>query len=288
MTDNDKSVTALEEFGIGVRTAVMGVLNVTPDSFYDGGRFRDAGAAVERAAQMAAEGADIIDVGGESTRPGADPVPADEEASRVVPVIERLVQRLDVPVSIDTCKASVAERALDAGARMLNDVGGLRLDPEMARVAAQHDAAVVIMHMKGTPRDMQLNPTYEDVIGEITEFLRRSIGLAVEAGVREERIIVDPGIGFGKRPEHNIEILARLGEFRSLGRPIMVGTSRKSFIGGILGVPAEERLMGTMATVALAIREGASVVRVHDVKEAVQVARVADAVCAAMPAREQT
>jgi dihydropteroate synthase len=263
---------------LGIRTHIMGVLNVTPDSFSDGGLYLDTDKAVERALEIEEEGADIIDIGGESTRPGALPISPEEELSRVIPVIERLSSRLKIPISIDTYKAQVAREAIEAGASIINDISGLRFDPEMASVAAQYDVPLIIMHIKGTPRDMQINPVYQDIIGEIFEFLHDGISIALKAGVYEDKIIIDPGIGFGKTFEHNLEIINRLDEFRSLGRPILFGPSRKSFIGKILDLPADDRLEGTAAAVAIGIIKGADIVRVHDVRSMVRVARVADAI----------
>jgi dihydropteroate synthase len=264
---------------LGKRTLVMGILNVTPDSFSDGGRFLDRDAAVRHALAMARDGADIIDVGGESTRPGGEPVSVEEEIVRVVPVISELAARIERPISIDTYKSATAAAALDAGASMINDISGMAFDPEMRKLAAARRCPVILMHIKGTPRDMQKNPTYDDVIGEITHYLRQRILEAVQAGVDERMIIIDPGIGFGKAVRHNLEILRRLGELRSLGRPILVGVSRKSTIGQVLGgLPPEERLEGTAAAVAISIAGGASMVRVHDVKEMVRVARMTDAI----------
>jgi dihydropteroate synthase len=264
---------------LGSRTHIMGVLNITPDSFSDGGRFAGPAEAVEHARAMAAAGADIIDVGGESTRPGAEPLAEDEELRRILPVIERIAADLPVPVSVDTYKASVASRALAAGASVVNDISGLRFSPDMAKVAADHGAAVVIMHIKGTPRDMQANPVYGDVVGEIAEYLGGGIDIALAAGVTRDRILVDPGIGFGKTLEHNLEILGRLDELKVLGCPLVIGTSRKRFIGTVLGIAdPQDRVEGTAATVALAIERGAHIVRVHDVAAMVRVARMADAI----------
>jgi dihydropteroate synthase len=257
----------------------MGVLNVTPDSFSDGGRYFDRKKAITRALEMAAEGADIIDVGGESTRPGAKDVGAAEELDRVIPVIEGIAGRTKAIVSIDTRKALVAEKAVEKGARIINDVSGLRHDPRMAPVAAKSGAMLILMHMKGTPADMQVRPFYRDLIKEIKAGLRHSIALAKAAGVRERRIIIDPGIGFGKTVEHNLIILNRLGDFMALGRPICVGVSRKSFIGRILALEdPDERLAGTIGACAVAIAKGADILRVHDVKEAVQAAAIADSI----------
>ncbi|HBT46263.1 MAG TPA: dihydropteroate synthase [Peptococcaceae bacterium] len=256
----------------------MGILNVTPDSFSDGGLYFDLEKAVARAREMAAAGADIIDIGGESTRPGADPLPLEEELRRVIPVVDRLSRELSVPLSVDTYKAEVARAALEHGATIINDISGLRADPEMARVVARFGCPVVVMHIKGTPKNMQDNPTYEDVIGEVKDYLRRGVEMAVAAGLAREKVIVDPGIGFGKNLEHNLEILRRLEEFKDLGQPLLVGTSRKSFIGRILDLEPRERVWGTAATVALSIARGADIVRVHDVREMKQVVRVTDAI----------
>ncbi len=264
---------------LGSRTHIMGILNVTPDSFSDGGRHADTARAITQARLMAAQGADIIDVGGESTRPGAEPVSEDEELRRIVPVIERLASELTIPISVDTYKSRVARKALEAGASIVNDISGLRFSLDMAGVAAEHGAAVVIMHIKGTPRDMQQNPVYTDVVAEVRSYLADSITIAVQAGVKPESILVDPGIGFGKTLEHNLALLNRLGELRSLGRPILLGTSRKKFIGTVLGIAeADRRQEGTAATIALGIERGARVVRVHDVAQMVKVARMTDAI----------
>lgn len=261
------------------RTLVMGVLNVTPDSFYDGGRYTRVEAAIAHALQMVEEGADILDIGGESTRPGSQPVSEDEELRRVMPVIEAIRQRIDIPLSIDTTKSRVAQMALQAGVCLVNDISGLGFDPRMAEVVAQYGALCCIMHIQGTPQTMQINPHYHDVIREICDYFEERIALAQQAGIPRERIWIDPGIGFGKTLTHNLQILRQLREFTRFGLPVLVGTSRKSFIGKILGdLPPEERLEGTAATVAIAILHGASVVRVHDVKPMVRVARVADAI----------
>jgi dihydropteroate synthase len=259
------------------RTLVMGILNITPDSFSDGGKFLAFDSAVGHALRMAEEGADIIDVGGLSTRPGSEPVSEEEEAHRAIPVIEAIANHADVPVSIDTYHAGVARRALAAGASMINDISGLGFDPEMAGVAAEAGVPVVVMHIKGTPRDMQQNPVYEALIPEIVDSLRESVRTAEEAGIKQ--IIIDPGIGFGKTFDHNLEIIHNLHEFTLLGKPVLVGPSRKAFLGKILGgVPSAERVEGTAAAVAACILNGANIVRVHDVKEMVRVARVADAI----------
>jgi len=261
----------------------MGILNVTPDSFSDGGRHFDKAAAIRRAHQMVEEGADIIDIGGESTRPGSEPVPLEEEISRTIPVIEALAKNIKVPISIDTYKAEVAKRALDAGASIVNDISGLRFDPEMPKVVSQYKVPVVIMHIKGTPKNMQANPQYGALIPEIMDYLRASIMLALKFGIPEDKIIIDPGIGFGKAFEHNLEIIKNLHEFTLLEKPLLVGVSRKAFIGKILGdAPASERLEGTAAAVAISILNGANIIRVHDVKEMKKVALVADA-CRHLP-----
>ncbi|MBI3378092.1 MAG: dihydropteroate synthase [Nitrospirae bacterium] len=261
------------------KTCLMGILNVTPDSFSDGGQYFNRGLAIKRAHEMVEEGADIIDIGGESTRPGYEPVPLEEEISRTIPVIEALAKNIKVPISIDTYKAEVAKRALDAGASIVNDTSGLRFDPEMPKVVSQYKVPVVIMHIKGTPKNMQVNPTYEALIPEIMDYFRESIRLAVESGIAEEKIIIDPGIGFGKTFGHNLEIIKNLREFTLLEKPLLVGPSRKAFIGKILGdATASERLEGTAAAVAISILNGANIIRVHDVKEMKKVALVADAV----------
>jgi dihydropteroate synthase len=259
------------EFIWGSRTFIMGVVNVTPDSFSGDGLAYDLAAAVKQGVRMCTNGADIIDVGGESTRPGFQSVPADEEIGRTVPVIERLVREVDVPVSIDTYKAEVARAALDTGACLVNDVHGFRREPEVAAVAAEFDVPAVAMHNQ---RDREFN----DVIGDVTVGLVESLRIAREHGLPDERVIVDPGFNFGWTEEQALEMLRRLGELRTLARPLLVGTSRKSTIGVVLGLPVEERLEGTAATVALAIANGADIVRVHDVKEMSRVARMADAV----------
>jgi len=265
------------ELALGERTLVMGIINVTPDSFSGDGVVGDA-AAIAQGKRMVADGANILDVGGESTRPGSEPVEVEEELARVLPVVEGLAAEVDVPISIDTYKSRIAKEALSKGASIVNDISGLHADEEMAKVAAEAGAAVVVMHIQGTPRDMQEKPKYADVIGEISDYLEEGIARAEAAGIGRDQIIVDPGIGFGKTLEHNLEILRRLRELRCLGCPVMVGTSRKSMIGMILDVPMEERLEGTAATVALAVAGGADIVRVHDVREMVRVARVADAI----------
>jgi dihydropteroate synthase len=255
---------------------LMGVVNVTPDSFSDGGRYLDADAAMTHGEKLARDGAEILDVGGESTRPGAEAVDEAEELRRVEPVVAGLAGT--ATVSIDTSKAAVAEAALGAGAEIVNDVTALRGDPEMAALCAERGVGVVLMHMPGNPRTMQDDPTYGDVVDEVKAFLAERVEAAMAAGVEEERIWLDPGIGFGKTLEHNLELLRRLGELRDLGRPLVIGTSRKSFIGKVDGSPVDERIGGTIASSVLAAAEGADVLRVHDVAEINQAIRLVDAV----------
>ena len=255
---------------------VMGVLNVTPDSFSDGGRYADVAAAVERGVAMVAEGAAIVDVGGESTRPGAADVTVDEEIGRVLPVVEELVRRLPVPVSVDTSKPEVMRAAIVAGASLVNDVRALRA-PGALEALAGSGAAVCLMHMLGEPRTMQVAPAYADVVGEVREFLAGRVRACVAAGIELDRICVDPGIGFGKRPEHNLALLAALERLADLRLPVLVGVSRKSLIGMITGRPPGERLAGSVALAALAVMGGAALVRAHDVAETVDAVKVASA-----------
>lgn len=269
------------------RTLIMGILNITPDSFSGDGLDTNVDAAVAQGRAMALDSADILDVGGQSTRPGAVTIPVEEELSRVIPVITRLAA-LDGPgtaISVDTNRAHVADAALRAGAHIVNDISGLRDDPAIADVVAQHDAGLVAMHIQGTPATMQLDPHYDDLIAEVIAYLQVAVDKAVAAGVRKDRIWVDPGIGFGKTLQHNLELIKRLRELEVLGCPILIGTSRKGFIGRILAPlnngeapPPQERVAGTGATLAISIANGANIVRVHDVALAVQVARVADAI----------
>lgn len=255
----------------------MGILNVTPDSFSDGGAFFDRGKAVERAVAMAREGADIIDVGGESTRPGAQEIGAGEEMDRVIPVIDGIVKSVDAYISVDTRKAAVAEAAIKAGADIINDVSGLKHDPKMAATAAKSGAALIVMHMRGSPHDMQTRTDYKDVVRDIISELWDSIEIAKRAGVGEDAIIVDPGIGFAKTAEQSMEILARLNELKILQRPICIGTSRKSFLERLAGASEpRDRLAGTLAACTIAIMNGADIVRVHDVRAAKDVAAVVD------------
>ncbi len=256
----------------------MGVLNVTPNSFSDGGLYLEPGRAVEHAHRLVEEGADLIDVGGESTRPGSEPVSAEEELRRILPLLRRLVEKLPVPISVDTYKADVAAVVLAEGVDLINDMSGLSFDPRMASVVAEVRAGLVLSHIRGSPRTMQADPKYTDVLGEVREHLRERILLAEAHGVHPEAIAVDPGIGFGKRVEHNLLLLKRLPELQVLGKPVLIGPSRKAFIGKILDLPVEERLEGTAATVAVAIWQGAHILRVHDVQAMVRVARMTDAI----------
>jgi dihydropteroate synthase len=264
---------------------LMGIVNATPDSFSDGGRFLDPGAAVDHALRLADEGADLVDLGGESTRPGAPPVPVDEELRRVVPVVERLRARgFPVPISVDTTKGAVARAALAAGADLVNDVSGLS-DPDLGRAVAEAAAPVVLMHTRGTPADMQSRAVYADVVAEVGAELRAVLARAVAAGIDPGAVILDPGIGFAKTADHNLELLARVGELRALGRPLLVGPSRKSFIGKLTGAAVDARLPGTLAAVAACVLAGVELLRVHDVAACRQAALVAAALRDAGPSR---
>jgi dihydropteroate synthase len=262
----------------GRRTLVMGVVNVTPDSFSDGGRYLDPGRAVAHGLEMISAGADLLDIGGESTRPGARRVGALEEQERILPVIRGLSRQADVTLSVDTSRAEVARAALDVGARVINDISALKFDPAMAPLAAGNGAGLILMHMQGSPESMQRAPSYRDVVGEVAGFLREAMGRAVRDGVAPAQIVVDPGIGFGKRLEHNLALLRHAGSLRALGRPVLVGASRKSLLGEITGRPVAERLASSAAAAAAAVAAGASLVRVHDVAETVDTVRVLDAV----------
>ena len=260
-------------------TLVMGIVNVTPDSFSDGGEFLSPEVAISHASKLITQGADIIDIGGESTRPGAEQVSESEELKRVIPVIEKI--RTDNPtilISIDTTKASVAKHAVEAGANIINDVSGLSFDNNMISVVESFNIPVVIMHMKGNPQNMQLNPDYKDIVNEILDFFKMKIEIAIQSGINRSMIILDPGIGFGKTVEHNFELLSRLNEFNVLELPIMIGPSRKSFIGITLDLPPEDRVEGTAAAVSAGVMNGASIVRVHDVKSMKRVVRIIEKV----------
>lgn len=268
-------------FDCSERTLVMGILNVTPDSFSDGGRFEDPSAAIEHGSRLVDDGADIVDVGGESTRPGSDPISAEEELRRVRPVIQGLVERHPAhPISIDTRKAQVAAAAIESGAAIVNDVSGAR-DPAMFDTVREHDASMVLMHMRGDPRTMQEAPTYRDVVAEVKEYLRERVEAAEFAGVDPERVVIDPGIGFGKDLEHNLELLRRIDALIDIGRPVLIGPSRKRFLGTILDLPEGERVEGTAGAVAWAVARGVHAVRVHDVKQIVRAVRVIDAIAKA-------
>jgi len=260
------------------RTHIMGVLNVTPDSFSDGGQYLELNKAIEHGLKMAADGVDIIDVGGESTRPFSKKISTNEEIDRVTPVIEALYKELHIPISIDTCKAEVAQEALSAGASMINDISALRFDHNMASIVSDAQVPLILMHMKGMPENMQENPAYDDLISEILIFLKDAIKRSVTAGIREDLIIVDPGIGFGKTFDDNLNIIKELIQFESLQRPVLFGTSNKAFIGHILDKEVHERDTGTMATIAAGIIHGAHLVRVHNVKKAVETAKIIDSI----------
>jgi len=257
------------------KTLIMGILNVTPDSFSDGGHFDNVDTAVAHGKKMVSDGADLIDIGGESTRPGAAPLTEKEELGRILPVLTQLSHEVSVPISIDTYKPHVADTCLKAGAHIINDITGMTI-PEMRKIVAKHNVPVVLMHMKGTPKTMQQHPIYQDLFGEITAFFREQITKTQKEGIQQ--IIIDPGIGFGKTVDHNLEILKHLDVFKTLGCPICVGPSRKSFIGTITGLSAKERLEGTLAAVTIAIMNGANIVRVHDVKECKRAIQIIDAV----------
>jgi dihydropteroate synthase len=265
-------------FDLGPRTWLIGVVNVTPDSFFNGGLYFEPARAIERALAIAAEGADIIDIGGESSRPGSSPIPAKEEKKRILPVIEVLKQKKDVLISVDTSKAEVAESALAAGADIINDISAGRFDPRMLPLAARSGAGLILMHMKGTPRTMQIAPHYDDVTGEVKAFLKDRLEAAQSCGVSGENIILDPGIGFGKTLEHNLALLNNLGSLSDLGRPLLIGVSRKSFIGKVLKLEAPDRLEGTIAASVVSILRGASLLRVHDIQPVKRAVAVVEAI----------
>ena len=265
----------------GEKTLVMGILNVTPDSFYDGGKHNGIEEALNCARKMIDDGADIIDIGGESTRPKSSYISADEETKRVIPIIKELSKEIQVPISIDTYKSEVANEAIKAGAQIINDVSGLQADNEMVRVVAANNTPVIIMHIKGQPHDFPKNPNYVKLVPEIISFFERIIEYSVKSGIAHDKIIIDPGIGFGKGTKHNVDILGQLDKFKCLDLPIMIGSSRKSFIGKVLGHLGDNdtdgnnsRLIGTLVTLVVAVSKGANIVRVHDVKEAVQVIKM--------------
>ena len=270
----------------GEETGIMGIINVTPDSFSDGGKYANVEAAVMRAKQMVADGADIIDIGGESSRPGAEPITANEECRRVIPVVQAVAEQFQIPISVDTYKAKVAREALSAGACVINDITALHGDPNMCQIIADAQAGVILMHMQGVPATMQKAPTYQNVVAEVHAWLTEVASQAVDRGIDSSRIMIDPGIGFGKTFDHNLEILRHLMQFRGIGYPMLVGVSRKKFIGRILDLPVHQREEGTAATVAWSIINGANVVRVHDVAKMKQVAQVIDTICRTKPDRE--
>jgi dihydropteroate synthase len=263
---------------LGERTHVMGVVNLTPDSFSGDGIYRNPQAALKKAAQLEADGADILDLGGESTRPGACEIELKEEIARVIPALKRIIKKVKIPISIDTRKYQVAKAALDNGACLINDVSALKFDQRLAKLAKEYKAALILMHARQTPQTMQQEPFYENLLAEMSKELKESIKIALRAGVKKQKIIIDPGIGFAKTLGHNLEIIKNLSLLTKLGFPILIGTSRKSFIGKILHLEAQERIFGTAASLALAIANGAKIVRVHEVKPMVQVARMCDAI----------
>lgn len=278
LTDTKDIKLSKYNLPVGERTCIMGILNVTPDSFSDGDSYLDPERALEKVLRMVECGADIIDIGGESTRPGAERISAKEELFRVMPVIKALEGKINIPLSIDTYKSRVAREALEEGVSIVNDITALRGDQDMARTVAEFDAGLILMHMKGNPSDMQDDPRYEDVMSEICSYLSGSISMAQEAGIDTEKIMVDPGIGFGKTLEHNLIILRDLSELRKLGKPVLAGTSRKAFIGSLTDRETPDRIFGTAASIAVAIMNGADILRVHDVDEMRDVARVVDAI----------
>ena len=276
-----KDLSIIDEKGklqIGGNAIIMGIVNITPDSFSNDGFNNDIDGVLRHAVELVNDGANIIDIGGESTRPNATQITEEEEIKRVIPVIKELSQIINIPISIDTYKAKVAAKALDAGAQIINDVSALSADKEMVNVAAANDVPIVLMHMKGNPQTMQKSPDYNDVITEIITFFQETIRNAVRCGIDKNNIIIDPGIGFGKKVHHNLEILNRLRDFKTIGSPILVGSSRKSFIGKITNKPADQRLLGSLATVAIAITHGANIVRVHDVKETSETVKICNAI----------
>lgn len=262
----------------GQKTYTMGILNITPDSFSDGGEYFDTNKARERVLNLINKGADIIDIGAESSRPGSDPVDEKEEWRRLEPILKNICNKIDKPISLDTYKSGVAEKALELGVEIINDISGLKADSKMAEVVAKHNAYIIIMHMRGTPKTMQNNPSYKDLLKEVKKELNESITIALEAGIKKDRIILDPGIGFGKRFEDNLVLLKNLEELKKLGYPILIGASRKRFIGDILDAEVKDRLEGSLAVASIASIKGADIMRVHDVEETVKVLKVADAI----------
>jgi len=278
MSKRDELVIADKKFNMDRDVLIMGILNVTPDSFYDGGYYFEKDKAYRRVDAIVSEGADIIDVGGMSTRPGSLPVASEEEIERVIPVIEYIKKNYNILISADTYRSEVASRAIDAGAQIINDISGLSINENMSGVIARYGVSVIIMHIKGTPENMQKNPHYENVIDEIYDYLEDRASMAVSSGIGPEKIIIDPGIGFGKTLEHNLEIINKISEFKMMGYPVMMGMSRKSFIGGVLDLPVEERLEGSLAAAVYAAINGVNILRVHDVKETVRAVKVAKSI----------
>ncbi len=260
------------------KTRLMGIINISPDSFYEQSRCNSTDEVLQKAEKMIREGADFLDLGAESSRPGSKPISEQEETDKLIPVISSLVKITDIPISVDTYKPIVAKEALQAGAKIINDITGLQKTPEMADVISKFDAGVILMHMKGSPITMQKNPSYKNVIQEVKEFLEQSVKISKEAGIFSDQIAIDPGIGFGKKQKHNLEILSKLEKFIELGKPILIGVSRKSFIGNILNLPPERRLEGSLAASVIGITKGASIVRTHDVKETRNAIKVAEAI----------
>lgn len=267
-----------KDYSLGRRTWLMGILNVTPDSFSDGGMYLDKKSAVQKGLQLIEDGADILDIGGESTRPGSNPITSEEEKRRILPVISGIREKTDTLISVDTTKSEVLKSALDAGADILNDISGMRFDPKILGLAAKKDIPVIIMHMKGTPRNMQESPEYNNVIQEIKTFLKQRVSGALTAGIKKNKIIIDPGIGFGKRLKDNLKIISNLSAFSELGYPILIGVSRKSFIGDLLKLSPEKRLEGTIASSLISILQGAHILRVHDVSSLKKAVTVAEAI----------
>jgi len=278
--DNNTNILKIgkKEFNLKEKVLIMGIVNVTPDSFFDGGKYYDIEAAYKRVDQIFSEGADIIDVGGMSTRPGSDPVSIEEELRRVIPVIKYIKNNYDILVSIDTYRSQVASEAINCGAEIVNDISGLNFDKNLVKVVADTNSCLILMHIKGTPKDMQKNPYYDDVIDEIYNFLKNQSDIALNNGVKKDNIIVDPGIGFGKTFEHNLIILKKLANFKSLGYPILIGASRKTFTGVLMNLPPEERLESSLAAATISVLNGANILRVHDVKETIKAISLAKAV----------
>lgn len=257
---------------------VAGIINLSPDSFYGDSRCDTESAALKKAEQFACEGADMLDVGAESSRPGSQPIPSDLELVRLLPVVSSLRKSIGIPLSVDTCKPGIAERVLDKGVEWINDITGLQKHADMAPLIARYKAGVIMMHMQGTPATMQDNPQYQDLIGEIIQYLKRSIAIAESAGIASDRMIIDPGVGFGKTVEHNLELLRRLDEFKVLNKPLLLGVSRKAFIGNVLGLPVDERLEGSLAAAVIGVMKGVRILRVHDVKETVRAVKMAQVI----------